>query len=307
MVTFESEHGVIEIQSSLLDKVMISFGPFSGDDGDLVYDSDSDSDSDWDSEDEDEPDESVYDKDYGIWIHDRHGDRRFFSNTLIPPCCEWNRVCNDLDYWFDMTPEGGYILVGQEGIYVHARSAHYEVSWAIRREGEEGWSCHAFYGHESDHYVTMADARFFKKKIEAIRPMGPLAPRRYETPFQKHSNVPGVLVHDPFERISMRQIKDLNGHPPLPLATEAFWSKAQKTVETAMMLYHSPKVGEQVLIREVLDYHLTEEPYTVRYQLMLTENGWTPCMTIQPRGEEFIGYDYEWAADISPVDPSPSF
>jgi hypothetical protein len=259
-------------------------------------------------------DEPVFDEEFGIWIHDPYECREFFSNTLIPPNVEWRRVIAAAEIHLTVNV-GEYVLVGYDGIYVHRRSCNAEVEWAIRCE-EDGWSCHAIYEIEGAYtcvpmnHTPIYDTRYCDQLFEPLRPMGPLAPRRYKTPFAM-DKILGILVHDPHHLLhhpTNHTHAQYGKATSIPRASEAFWKHVLDYVDFSMTAYHSPKEGDTVLIHEHRHFSFSFKTLyvTVRYMAMLQGGKWVPCMTIQLEGEEFIGYDYEWTADVSPVYPPPS-
>lgn len=251
-----------------------------------------------------------FDTTYGIWIHDPCECRDSFHARDYPPQCAWRTMIPQVESLYAKVNEGDYIMVGYDSI-PECWGHDTEVEWALRKE-KEGWSYHGIfsnygsYGYIKHKYQPVYDRICNRLPFTPLSLMGPIAPRIYDRPFIHHAELQ-LKLHDPFEVIQMTQdgrfLKTLPAH--IRIASSEFWSKALDLIEFSMAAYDNPKAGDVVRITEAeYSFRSHELPLTVRYLAEYDGATWHPMMTIQHKGEEFIGFTHDWA-DVDPVNPAP--
>ena len=253
--------------------------------------------------------EPEFDASQGIWIHDPLDCKDYFSITDYPPQCAWRAVVAQVDNLYDDIQEGEFVLVGYDSV-CERWMPDKEVEWALRKEAD-GWSYHGVFAMEGMYgYVKYAYKPVMDRREIAFTPiqcMGPVAPRIHPNPFVFHP-VLQLKLHDPFQLIGMTEDGRFPGTFPahIRIASPEFWKSTLDEITWSMAVYNNPKVGDVVRITES-EYTFCSHnlPLTVRYLAEYDGSIWHPMMTIQHKGQEFIGYTHDWL-EIDPINPAPS-
>lgn len=254
--------------------------------------------------------EPEFDATYGIWIHDPCECRDSFHAIDYPPQCAWRAMIPQVEHLYEDIKEGNYIMVGYESI-PECWGYDTEVEWALRKE-KEGWSYHGIFADYGSYgYIKYKHKPVYERicnrlPFTPLPRMGPIAPRIYEQPFFFDKELQ-LKLHDPFGVIHMTQegriLKTLPAH--IRIASSEFWRKAIGVIDFSMAAYDNPKAGDVVRITEAeYTFRAHELPLTVRYLAEYDGTTWHPMMTIQHKGEEFIGFTHDWS-DVDPVNPAP--
>lgn len=118
-----------------------------------------------------------------------------------------------------------------------------------------------------------------------------------DKPYVFHNDLQ-LKLYDPFHHMA-------SDGQPIRVASPSYWHTVMDTVEFSMTAYYNPVAGNIVRIYET-EYTLPSHafPFTVRYLAEYDGVKWFPMMTIQRKGHETFGYDYDWR-DVDPVNPPP--
>lgn len=248
---------------------------------------------------EDVQDPPVFDAAHGgVWIHDPFGELRLFGDRFFPPCAAWRAMEKKLNDDPYPLSENDYVLVG-EAAYVR-EWGDIEMKYALKKE-KEGWSYHILLTPEchSDP-ISFAYEPVSNDDFEPIEPMGPIAPpsaehmKQMEYFHQKR----GYDVYDAtYGEINHSQDGRCAGPAFIEDPAPSFWSFARDRVTLSLELYDhkKPENKDTILLRQKeYQFRACKTPVVARFLLRYKDDDWYPFLTVQWKGEEFIGYDYEW-------------